>query len=160
MSSSTGLRAALLAAAFLAAVGCASYKTPLVAECKAPSLWKRTARPGPALIGVSYGMQATPIPLDSIQFSSDRAAGLLAVQQIGASRTDTGTVKVDARFVSCSDRPQSIRVRTTFLGEGQAQIEPVSAWKIVFLEPHLTASYLELSTSRKVANYVIEIAAN
>ncbi len=150
----------VLLAAGVAASACSTYKTPLVAQCASPAWWKNSARPGPALVGVPYGMQSTPIPLDSIQFSDDRVAGALSLQQLSARRTATGTVQVSARFVSCARTPMSVRMRTSFLGSGQSGIEPHSAWKTVFLQPHLMASYEELSTSREVENYVVEIVGN
>jgi hypothetical protein len=67
-------------------------------------------------------------------------------------------VEVNARFVSCLDTPAAIRVRTSFLKDNQAPAEPTSAWRTVHLQPRAISGYQEFSTSRGVANYLIEIA--
>jgi hypothetical protein len=133
--------------------GCAA-KPPLVTECLRQG---HAGRPGPALVGLKYGTQATPIPLDSVQFSDWGAEKTVSVQDLHASRTATNTVEVTARFISCSDVATSIRVRTSFLGANQAPTEPASAWQTVYLEPHLTATYTENSVSTGVSDYLIEI---
>lgn len=141
----------IVTAALLA--GCAA-KPPLVTECKRQG---HAGRPGPALVGLEYGTQSTPIPLDSVQFSDWGAERTVSVQDLYASRNATNTVAVTARFVSCSGVPTSIRVRTSFLGANQAPAEPASAWQTVYLEPHLTATYTENSVSTGVSDYLIEI---
>jgi hypothetical protein len=118
----------------------------------------RTA--GPALVGHEYGPQTTPIPLNSVQFSNMDAAKSLAVQHLFAARTPGNTISVTARFISCSDANFAVRVRTSFMDVNQAPTEPASAWQTVFLQPHLIATYTENSTSRSVANYLIEIMPN
>lgn len=135
--------------------GCATPQPPLVTECKWPMKGDRSH--GPALVGQEYGPQTSPIPLNSVQFSSVSASRSLAVQQLFAHRTPTQTTSVTARFISCSDSPFAVRVRTSFLDGSAAPTEPASAWQTVFLRPHLTATYAESSTSRNVANYLIEI---
>lgn len=141
----------IAAAAIL--VGCAS-KPPLVSKCLKQG---HVGRPGPALVGLKYGTQATPIPLDSVQFSGWRTERSVSVQALYATRTPTNTAVVIARFVSCADAPISIRVRTSFLDADQAPAEPASAWQTVYLEPHLTATYTEKSVSAKASDYLIEI---
>lgn len=142
-----------LLASMTALAGCAATP-PLVAQCTGQS---HAGRPGPALVGLKYGTQATPMPLDSVQFSGWAAEKTVSVQALYASRTPTNTVQVIARFVSCSDEPTSIRVRTSFLGANQAPTEPASAWQTVYLEPHLTATYTEDSISTDASDYLIEI---
>jgi hypothetical protein len=134
--------------------GCVS-QPPLVTQCRWPLKGDRTA--GPALVGHEYGPQTTPIPLNSVQFSTQAAANSLAVQNLYAARTPGNTTSVTARFISCSNANLAIRVRTSFMDRNQAPTEPASAWQTVILQPHLTATYAENSTSRNVANYLIEI---
>lgn len=149
------MRLALAAATAMLAAGCATQGPPLVVECH-PS--KSNARPGAALVGQQYGMQHSALPLNSVQFDSYSTAGLVAVQGLYATRTAADTVEVTARLVSCMDAPRAIRVRTSFLRDNQAPAEPISAWRIVHLQPRAVAQYQEFSTSRSVANYLIEIA--
>jgi hypothetical protein len=136
-------------------MGCAMQHPPLVVECSGP---EKGNRGGPALVGQEYGMQATPIPLNSVQFSNWTTVKDLSVQRLYASRTASNTVQVTARFVSCADTAVVIKVRTSFLDVNQAPTEPVSGWQTIFLQPRLTAVYAEQSTSKSVANYLIEIA--
>lgn len=137
----------------LGGAGCAS-QPPLVAECSKKITGDRT---GPALVGEEYGRQATPIPLDSVQFSNWNVAKSVAVQRLFAARTATNTVQVTARFVSCSDAPVSLLVRTSFVDGNQAPTEPASGWRPISVQPRMTGSYTEFSTSTNVANYLIEI---
>jgi hypothetical protein len=137
--------------------GCATVPAtpPVVVECTVPA---NAVRSGPALVGQTYGMAMTPLPLNSVQFDSHTAAGMLAVQSLFAERSPTDTVQVTARFVSCADRPAAIRVRTSFMRASTAPAEAPTAWKTVHLEPRATAVYTEYSTSREVASYLIEVA--
>lgn len=137
-----------------AVAGCAS-QPPLVTQCSGPMQGDRTG--GPALVGHEYGPRTTPVPLNSVQFSNMSTAKSVAVQNLFAARTPGNTVAVTARFISCSDAGFAVRVRTSFMDAKEAPTEPVSAWQTVFLQPHLIATYAENSTSRDVANYLIEI---
>jgi hypothetical protein len=139
-------------------MGCAvPGHPPLVVQCSAPAKGNRA---GPALVGQEYGTQATPIPLNSVQFSNWDTVKELSVQRLYASRTSSNTVQVTARFVSCADTAFAIKVRTSFLDANQAPTEAVSGWQTVFVQPRMTALYEEKSTSRNAANYLIEIMPN
>ena len=140
------------------AVGCASStieNSPVVVQCGIPA---SSTRAGPALVGQTYGMAMSPMPLNSVQFSSVHVSRSLAVQSIYAERAPTDVVQISARFVSCSDTPMSVRVRTSFLRANTSPAEDPSAWKTVFLEPRATALYRENSISRDATSYLIEIA--
>jgi hypothetical protein len=106
---------------------------------------------------VSYGTQATPIPLNSVQFSSWEAEGSVSVQQLAAVRTATRTVAVTAQLLSCSNRDTAVHVRTSFFDTQPIPTEPSSAWQTVYLHPHMVTAYTERSTSPSVAHYLIEI---
>jgi len=136
--------------------GCATPNvSPVVAECMPPN---GSVRSGPALVGQTYGMQMSPIPLDSIQFDSNRTAALVAVQQMFASRTPADTVAIQVRFLSCADAPSHIRVRTSFMRADGLPVEPPSAWRTVFLTPRALGIYSESSVSRDVGHYIVEVA--
>lgn len=130
---------------------------PLVVECSTPY---DGARPGPALVGQQYGMQISPLPLNSVQFDSHTTASRLAVQRIYALRTATDTIEVTARLVSCSNYPVMVRVRSSFLRTNDSPSEPTSAWREVYLSPRAIANYTEYSVARDVNSYFIEIAAS
>lgn len=148
--------AALLAAAVgLPACAPMPGPAPVVADCHLPSTQER---PGPALVGQRYGMAMTPIPLDSVQFGGPETARAMAVQNLYATRTPTGTVQVSARFVSCLDQPASVRVRTSFVRADTSPAEAPTPWRLVFLEPRATALYSELSASTDASAYLIEVA--
>jgi hypothetical protein len=135
--------------------GCAiKGQPPLVVECEKPA---KGDRPGPALVGMEYGMQATPIPLDSVQYGDHAASKSIAVQRIFAKRTPGDTVQITARFVSCSDEQVRLLVRTSFLDSDQSPAEPTSAWRTVILQPRTISNYVESSTSAAVSHYLIEI---
>lgn len=140
-----------------ALVGCAQVPSnpPLVVQCTAPA---NGARMGPALVGQSYGLAITPIPLNSVQFGSPDLTQRLAVQAMFAERSPADTVQLTVRLVSCADRAASVRVRTSFLRANTAPSEPTSAWRVVYLEPRAAALYKESSTARDVASYLVEIA--
>lgn len=142
------------ALALVAAVAGCDAKPPLVTKCTGQSHMSRT---GPALVGLEYGTQATPIPLDSVQFSDWAAEKAVVVQHLTAARTATNTVEVTARLISCADEPIALRVRTSFLDAAQAPTEAASAWQTVFVQPHLTATYSERSISTQVSHYLLEI---
>jgi hypothetical protein len=151
------MRAVALTFAMLGAAACAAPgDPPLVVECAIPS---SNPRPGAALVGQPYGMQHSPLPLNSVQFDSPGTASRVAVQSLYASRTATDTVQVGARLVNCSSLPGAVRMRSSFFKPDQAPAEPTSAWKVVHLQPRAISHYEELSTSRGASSYLIEIAA-
>lgn len=152
-------RAALAAAMVVALAACfpVNGPTPVVARCT-PPMMGTDARTGPALVGQHYGMQMSPLPLNSVQFDSSDTAQAMAVQQLYAERTPTNSVRVTARLVSCGDRPRAVRMRTTFLRQTQATAEAPTAWKTVHLTARGLAHYEELSVSPDAHFYLIEIA--
>lgn len=127
---------------------------PVVAQCSDPSVGDRA---GPALVGETYGMTMTPLPLNSVQFGATDIARSVAIQSLYASRTPSGTVQVAARLLSCADSPMVVRMRTSFQQSSTAPSEPASAWHDVFLAPRTTAVYTEMSTSVDAATYLVEI---
>lgn len=138
---------------------CATPPDHKVVECSAPA--KSGRAPGPALVGASYGMEMTPIPLDAIQFTNAALWQQVAVQQVSASRTATDRVEVVARLVNCTDKVVIISARTSFMDERTAPTEPISAWQRVFIQPRSTALYSEKSISPdRVRHYLIEVAPN
>lgn len=161
---STMVSALVAALVAIATAGCAQQPAapyvpgapPIVVECSTPY---DGARPGPALVGQQYGMQMSPLPLNSVQFDSHATASRLSVQKIFASRTATDTVEVTARLVNCSDYPVVLRVRTNFLRANETPAEPTSAWRDVYLSPRAITSYTEFSVARDVNSYIVEIAA-
>jgi hypothetical protein len=140
-------------------VGCSTPRladTPLmVVQCGVPAM---SAPAGPALVGQSYGLTMTPLPLNSVQFTSVEASQSIAVQNLYAERASTDVVQLTVRLVSCLDAPISVRVRTSFMRSNTSPAEEPSAWKTVHVEPRATALYRENSTSREAAAYLVEIA--
>jgi hypothetical protein len=147
----------LLVLPLILIAGCAT-RQPLVVECGRSVKDNRSA--GAALVGQEYGLQSTPIPLNSVQFADWGTAKKLALQHLFASRTPANTVQLTARFISCSDDAVSIRVRASFLDSNQMPTEPASAWQTVFLQPRLTAVYAERSTAKNVSSYLVEVMGN
>ena len=151
-----GRAAVVLAAATLAAAGCAlpPGQSPVVAQCGPVA----TAHPaGPALVGQPYGAAMTPIPLNSVQFGGADLANAMAVQNLYATRTATGTVQLNARFVSCLDVPASVLVRTSFMRTDTSPAEAPTPWKLVHLPPRATALYSELSASSDATVFLVEV---
>ena len=149
-----------LAAGIVASIvlsGCATPVAERVVVCKSSD---RTAtRTGPALIGKDYGMEMSPIPLDSVQFTDAGLWERVAVQFLSASRTSTNGVEVTARFINCGDATLQILVRTSFMDERQAPTETTSAWQKVFIPPRATAIYTEKSLPNpRISHYLVEIA--
>ncbi len=144
-----------LAALLLA--GCETPSGPKVmVECSTPVDEKRT---GPAMVGVQYGMQISPIPLNSVLWGDATAAKNVALQSLFAGRTPTDTVQVTARFVNCTDQSLALRARTSFMDANQAPTEQPTIWKTVFLAPRSIGVYTEMSINRQPANYLIEISS-
>jgi hypothetical protein len=155
----------LLSTAFLlAAYGLAGCVAPeperagRVVECKVPAA--SPSRAGAALVGQSYGIEMTPIPIDAVQFTDAGLWERVAVQHLSAKRSPTDTVQVTARLVNCTDTAQVVGMRTSFMDETQAPSEAASAWQVVHLRPRATALYSENSTSTKVRHYLIEVRVN
>lgn len=127
-------------------------------SCTAPT----TARPapsGPALVTQDYGTAISPIPLNAVLFTNEGLAKRTAVQGIYSSRTESGTVRVSVRFVSCADQPLMVRARTSFLTKSMAPAEAPTAWQNVALTPNATALYSEISVAQdEVGMFLIEVA--
>jgi len=145
----------LLTATSLLAWGCAQ---PPVAPTNSCLGMQTDVRSGPTLVGLQYGTQHAPIPLNSVQFDEQSTSARLAVQGLYASRTATDTVRLDARFLNCVNAAQTVKVRTSFLRENQSPAEPTSAWRVVYLPAMSISHYNEFSTSREVKSFLIEVA--
>ena len=140
----------------VALVGCAAPMTPpMVVECSTQYAGQRL---GPALPGVEYGTRMSPIPLDSVQFDDVTTTQAIAIQGLFAERAPTDTVHLEARLVSCSDQPMTVRARTSFQRSNGAPAEPTSAWQTLVLPPRAMTLYRENSIARDVRHYVIELA--
>lgn len=142
--------------AVVALAGCETKPKSVMVECSTPT---DKARTGPALVGVQYGMQISPIPINSVLWGDAKAASTVALQSLFAGRTATDTVQVTARFVNCSDESVQLRARTSFMDANQAPAEQPTIWKPVFLAPRATGIYTEMSIRTNVANYLIEISS-
>lgn len=135
--------------------GCATKPgIKMLVECKTPVSINIK---GPALVGQGYGLEMTPIPIDALQYTDGSVASSVAVQAVRATRSATDTVQVTARVVNCTDKPISVRARSSFMDEKQIPTEPTSAWKILFLSPKATSIYQEFSISTNVSHYLIEL---
>lgn len=146
-----------LGAACLVVAGCTSPPTQTV-QCTPPT-GARPAGPGPALVNQEYGTVATPIPTNAVLFTHEALARGVSVQALFAARTETGTVQVSARLVSCLDQALVLRARTSFMQKSTAPAEAPSAWQNVYLPARATAVYMERSLgAEEVALYLVELA--
>lgn len=85
-------------------------------------------------------------------------SGKIAVEQQGARRTPTGTLKVIAVLRNRTDFVQVLEGRTSFFDSGFAPTEKPSAWARVHLDANGIASYEESSMgAQNVAHYYVEI---
>lgn len=114
---------------------------------------------GPALVSQNYGPNMTPVPLNSVMFSHQQLAERVVVQGLFTERAEGGAVRVTARFVNCTDAPEMVRARISFLTKSTAPAEAPSGWKPVPLGPRGLGLYSEVSISTDTVNsYVIELA--
>ena len=142
----------------LGVAGCSAKKQlpAKVAECK--GFDQRQAQNEPALVSGKYGFQqATPIPLNAVQFTDKWLAKNIAVQGLYAERTQTDRIEVSARLINCSDNTLALGLRTSFLKESQAPAEKPSEWQTVIVGSKATATYQEKSISQDVHSYFIEL---
>jgi hypothetical protein len=143
------------ALALLALSACNTIPPAGVVSCEKT---EPSAVKGPALVGTEYGqVNANPIPLNSVLFSSTRLAEQVSVQSITASRTAAGTVKIDARILGCSGKPINLVARAHFLGQNQSPVEPLSAWKTLPLQGGGISYFTELSVTKDVKFYLVEL---
>ena len=85
-------------------------------------------------------------------------AGKIAVEQQGARRTETGTLKVIAVLRNRTDYMQVLEARTNFFDNGYAPVEKPSAWTRIHLAPNSISTYEEMSLgAQSVAHYYVEI---
>lgn len=85
-------------------------------------------------------------------------AGKIAVEQQGARRTPTGTLKVVTMLRNRTDFPQVLEARASFFDSSFAPTEKPSAWTRIHMEPNGVASYEESSMgAQNVAHYLVEV---
>jgi len=112
---------------------------------------------GPALLPMVAGSMSV-MPLNSVNVTDFRITSKVMIQKVTSRRTETGTAKVWARMVNCTDFPLQVEGRTHFLDEGQAPAEQPSAWQRVYLSAKTIGTYSEKSTSTEdAAYYYIEL---
>lgn len=85
-------------------------------------------------------------------------AGKIAVEQQGARRNPTGSLKVIAMLRNRTDFPQVLEARTSYFDSGFAPTEKPSAWTRIHMEPNGVSSYEESSmAAQAVAHYLVEV---
>jgi hypothetical protein len=102
----------------------------------------------------------TPVPLmvDTVSITDIGITNKVQVQDVFATRTATGTVRVAARLVNCTDFPLQVEGRTHFLTEARMDAEPATAWTRIFLPARAVGSYSARSIEvNEIAHYLIEI---
>lgn len=148
-------RACVLAAAVVALVtGCASGPQ-LVLSCGSVQDPKAS---GPAMVGLDYGAEMKPVPIDAVIFGDKALTKKVAVQSLNAGRTAGDTVQVTARFANCTAKPVTLGVRTQFMDKAQRPTEQPSAWRPVTVQPKSFAVYSESSVATaEVDHYLVEL---
>ncbi len=128
-----------------------------VLSCDFKAQKKALRDPGPALIA-EIPQTMTAIPLNAVQITDRRIAKKIIVQGLFARRTQTDTVEVVARLVNCTDYPQQLQLRSSFMDSSQLPVEPTSTWSRVFIPPRSTGTYSEKSISTfEVEYYLVEM---
>ncbi|MBZ2208797.1 hypothetical protein [Massilia soli] len=85
-------------------------------------------------------------------------SGKIAVEQQGARRNPTGTLKVIAMLRNRTDFPQVLEARTSYFDNGFAPTEKPSSWTRIHMDPNGVASYEESSmAAQAVAHYLVEV---
>lgn len=85
-------------------------------------------------------------------------AGKIAVEQQGARRNPTGTLKVVVMLRNRTDFQQVLEARTSFFDSGFAPTEKPSAWTRIHMEPNGVSTYEESSMgAQNVAHYYVEV---
>ena len=127
-------------------------------KCDHDALLKASRRGGPAILSEAYN-SLTAVPLNAVQIGDRDLFFKVIVKSLYAEATPTGNVKVTARVANCTNALLKFRARASFLGAGNAPVEPSSAWQTVFIEPSALGVYqvMSLSTSA-VDSYYIEFA--
>jgi hypothetical protein len=149
--------ALVLAGAALAA--CSSTVTPGPA-CDFRAYKQQLAeaeQTGPVMVPQTPGTIAD-IPLNAVNVTDKAISNKVLVQSTNAKRLPGGQVEARTRIVNCTDFALQVEGRTHFLDEGQAEVEPPTAWTRVQLAPHTIATYQATSTRQAaVDTYYIEL---
>jgi hypothetical protein len=147
----------LLAGTVLAA--CSSTVTPGPA-CDFRAYKQQLAeaeQTGPVMVPQTPGTIAD-IPLNAVNVTDKAISNKVLVQSTNAKRLPGGQVEARTRIVNCTDFALQVEGRTHFLDDGQAEVEPPTAWTRVQLAPHTIATYQATSTrTQAVDTYYIEL---
>ena len=112
---------------------------------------------GPVLVSLVPGAH-TDMPLNTVNITDVAITNKILLQATNAQRTDTGTVRVWARMVNCTNFHLQLEGRTHFLNAGQAPVEGVTAWQRVHMPARAIGTFTDLSIATKdVETYLIEI---
>lgn len=152
----TAVTVALLASCATPQSGVRPQSVP---ACDYKALERGSRAEGPAIVALAYD-SVSRIPLNAVSMGDDGIYKSIIIQSLNSERSATGTVKVMARFMNCTESPLQVRMRTSFLrgpAESAMPSEPVSAWRTVFFQPRSLTVYEELSMSREVDYFLIEV---
>ncbi len=155
------LLTAAMAVSVLMLAGCSTpaARPQALLKCDYKALKRNAPVGGPALSSVAYGA-VEDIPADAVLMSDASLFRSVIVQHLSTATTAGGTVQVTARMANCTGAPLNVRARIAFLDAGMAPVEPVSAWRPVFLPQGGMGVYQESSFSQKATHYYIELAPN
>ena len=157
MSMIKTLAVAALAAGALAACQQAVVEPNPVCDFTKIQEARENPKSGPVLVSLVPGAH-TDMPLNTVKITDVAITNKILLQATNAQRTETGTVRVWARMVNCTDFALQLEGRTHFLNAGQAPVEAVTAWKRVFMSPRSIGTFSDHSIATKdVETYLIEI---
>ena len=151
------LSRALVCIAFCYGLCAPIFAAEALIQCDFYQQEKAQRNPGPALVA-QVPAAMTPINLNAVQITDRKIARKIMIQGVYARRTPTNTLEVMTRMVNCTDYPQHLQLRSSFMDDQQFPIENTSAWQRVFLEPRSAGVYQESSIGTlDVAYFLIEL---
>ena len=137
--------------------GCQSARVLPGPQCDFAAISAQGPVQGPVLVAQVPGSTEV-MPLNAVNITDGAITNKVVVQSTNARREASGDVTVFARLVNCTDYPLQLEARTHFLGGGQMDAEPVTAWTRVQSAAHSVASYSTRSTAgATVESYLIEV---
>jgi hypothetical protein len=99
----------------------------------------------------------TTIRWDSASLLDDAIARKIAVENITAGRSPTGTLQVVTILRNRTDFEQQVEARTTFYDADGVPLESASGWQRIVLGPNAFENYECLSMSIGAGHYHVEI---
>ncbi len=142
-----------------------AFMTPLLAGCAAPlqptacdAATTTNARAATAYAVVPSSVRAmSSVGRQGAMILDDALSPAVLIDDVATARHADGIAAISVRLFNCTPVDLQIDAATQFTDASGTEAEPPSIWKRLFLPPHTSRNYEEVSVGARAALLKVEV---